>query len=96
MSVRLRIGEEAVAIAYGQTDEDGRVKAWKSVKNEPIEIKTQSASYTLVFSTERYFRDQAIEPFFPKVEVTFLAQEGQKYHIPLLLSPYSYSTYRGS
>lgn len=66
------------------------------MKNEAIEINTETSTYTIVFSTGRYFEAQGVEPFFPQVEVVFNAKEGQKYHIPLLLNPYSYSTYRGS
>lgn len=96
VSVRLRRGEDVVAIAYGQTDSDGRVKEWKDVKLKPVEVLTEATTYTLVFKTGPYFEAQGIEPFFPTVEVSFVAKQGQKYHVPLLLSPYSYSTYRGS
>lgn len=96
ISVRLRRGDDVVAFAYGQTDSDGRVKVWKDVKNAPLQISSEASSYTIVFSTGSYFEKQGIEPFFPVVEVSFLAKEGQGYHIPLLLSPFSYSTYRGS
>lgn len=53
--------------------------------------------YTLVFEVGTYFTDTGTpHPFFPVVEVTFTARRGERYHVPLLVSPYAYSTYRGS
>jgi 5-hydroxyisourate hydrolase len=53
--------------------------------------------YRLVFDTGRYFDAQRIRALYPVVEVTFQAQEGEAhFHIPLLLSPNGYTTYRGT
>jgi len=54
-----------------------------------------SSVWTLRFFTEEYFGGKD-KTFFPEVVVTFTVLRGQTYHVPLLLSPYSYSTYRGS
>jgi 5-hydroxyisourate hydrolase len=75
------------------TDADGRISDFG------ISALT-AGTYRLVFETGPYLSAQvgtASEPFFPEVVVTFAA-DGQrpKYHVPLLLSPFSYSTYRGS
>ena len=53
------------------------------------------STWTLRFDTEGYFGG-ADKTFFPEVAVTFRVAHGQHYHVPLLLSPYSYTTYRGS
>ena len=53
--------------------------------------------YRLIFETKTYFQSQNIEGFYPQVTVTFSVREAaQHYHVPLLLSPFGYSTYRGS
>jgi 5-hydroxyisourate hydrolase len=53
-----------------------------------------AGNYRLVFDTERYLGPQS---FYPEVVITFRAEgAGQHYHVPLLLSPFAYSTYRGS
>lgn len=54
-----------------------------------------SSKWTLRFDTEEYFGDEA-KTFFPEVAVTFRVESGQRYHVPLLLSPFGYTTYRGS
>ena len=70
------------------TDCDGRVRF--------EEIDLSQGQYTLVFDTNNYCKQQFGEAFFPEVRVTFCVNDDRHYHIPLLLSPYSYSTYRGS
>lgn len=53
-------------------------------------------TYKLVFKTTPYFREQGIDPFFPYIEVNFNLEGDQHYHVPITLSPYGYSTYRGN
>ncbi|KAK1980929.1 hydroxyisourate hydrolase [Colletotrichum cereale] len=91
-----------------QTDDDGRVKAWLPFSDatasgevpvytlEDVLGDLQGPSrWTLRFDTAAYFGgDDAT--FFPEAVVVFTVREGQHYHVPLLLSPYSYTTYRGS
>jgi len=51
----------------------------------------------MIFVTAPYFEKQGISFFYPEIEIRFfLSQPEQHYHIPLLLSPFGYSTYRGS
>jgi 5-hydroxyisourate hydrolase len=74
------------------TDEDGRVKPFFLVE-EPLPAGT----YRLVFDTEPYFSGLNIDGFFPQVTIVFKIDDAaQHYHVPLLISPYGYSTYRGS
>ena len=84
--------ESWTELSHAWTDEDGRVKPFFLV-GEPIERGT----YRLVFDTEGYFSGLGIDCFYPQVTVVFRIDDAsQHYHIPLLLSPYGYSTYRGS
>ncbi|KAK3359140.1 hypothetical protein B0T25DRAFT_532074 [Lasiosphaeria hispida] len=53
-----------------------------------------SSRWTLRFDTAAYFGEE--NTFFPEVAVVFRVERGQHYHVPVLLSPYSYTTYRGS
>ena len=79
-------------LSHAWTDEDGRVKPFFLVE-EPL----QAGTYRLVFDTESYFAGLDIESFFPQVTIVFrLDDAAQHYHVPLLISPYGYSTYRGS
>jgi 5-hydroxyisourate hydrolase len=55
--------------------------------------------YSLTFDTEKYFGDRGIKTFFPEVTVQFVVREEQKgehFHVPVLLGPFGYTTYRGS
>jgi len=79
-------------LSRGTTDADGRVK---NLLPEGSELTR--GTYRLTFDTASYFRARNTETFFPQVEVAFLVSDPkQRYHIPLLLSPFGYSTYRGS
>jgi len=54
-------------------------------------------TYRMTFETESYFSAQGLRGFYPIVQLTFSVQEGEThFHIPLLLSPHGYTTYRGS
>ena len=53
--------------------------------------------YRISFDTGSYFRSVNVEGFYPEVSVVFTVRDpSQHFHVPLLLSPYGYSTYRGS
>ena len=78
-------------LAAGITDDDGRVAALLGDEVLP------AGTYRLRFDTARYFAAHDGAGFYPRVDVVFaLAAGGDHYHIPLLLAPYGYSTYRGS
>jgi hydroxyisourate hydrolase len=68
-------------LGEGVTDIDGRVQNLAG-------DHAAACTYRLTFAVET--------PFYPEVVVTFRAGPGEHYHVPLLLSPYGYSTYRGS
>ena len=79
-------------IGEGATDEDGRLR--DLLASETI---LQTGNYRLTFDTGNYFFDRQIDSFYPQVTVAFTVFSSQEhYHVPLLLSPFGYSTYRGS
>jgi 5-hydroxyisourate hydrolase len=79
-------------IGKGTTDADGRAKELL-----PLDFGFQAGNYRLTFDTATYFAEQGSEGFYREVSVTFTIRDpGQHYHVPLLLSPFGYSTYRGS
>lgn len=81
------------------TDADGRIKLWEPLagasKLQDVLANVKGSSrWTLQFDTEGYFGEG--KTFFPEATVVFRVEEGQMYHVPLLLSPFTYTTYRGS
>ena len=75
-----------------KTDTDGRVRELL-----PNGAALGAGRYRLTFDTGSYFASAGVEPFYPAVTVVFIVRDpDQHYHVPLLLSPYGYSTYRGS
>jgi 5-hydroxyisourate hydrolase len=79
-------------IGKGVTDNDGRLRDLLD-----SEANLQTGNYRITFDTETYFQQQQIEGFYPQVTVPFTVRDAaQHYHVPLLLSPFGYSTYRGS
>jgi len=89
---RLNAGEGWSPLSQAVTDDDGRVKEF--ILSEP---DLGPGTYRLVFSVEKYFEALKQKAFYPEVTVTFLIEAGaEHYHVPLLLNPFGYSTYRGS
>jgi 5-hydroxyisourate hydrolase len=79
-------------LASSQTDQDGRCPQLL-----PQDDALSAGIYRLTFETGTYFAQLKIATLYPVVEVTFRAQDGEShFHIPLLLSPNGYTTYRGS
>lgn len=77
-------------VARGTTDVDGRV-------GDLLSSAPEDGRYRLTFDTGTYFGRFDETGFYPEVSVTFVVAAGeQHYHVPLLLSPFGYSTYRGS
>lgn len=86
VAVRLTCGSEVLAEAV--TDSDGRVGGFGDLP---------AGTCTLTFDTGGYFTATGQQGFYPEVAVTFAVTEpGRHLHVPLLLSPFAYSTYRGS
>ncbi len=85
-------GDQWEALAQGVTNDDGRVPNFVS-QAEPLPAGT----YRVRFETEPYLLGKNMPVFYPWVDVVFnLDDSGEHYHIPLLLSAFGYSTYRGS
>jgi 5-hydroxyisourate hydrolase len=83
---------EWVELKSARTDEDGRCGQLLP-ENEFL----CAGLYRLLFDTASYYAAQNIEPFYPVVEIHFQVRTGEShFHIPLLLSPNGYTTYRGS
>ena len=78
-------------IAEGTTDADGRIS---DLLDETITLTP--ATYKMVFDTGKYFTDQKKQAFYPTVVIYFEITDDSHYHVPLLLNPFGYSTYRGS
>lgn len=92
VAIRLerREGPGWTPLGEARTDADGRARALAPGPLEP-------GVYRLHFDTAGYFCDTAQRGFYPEVQVVFSVEAGQgHYHVPLLLSPWGYSTYRGS
>lgn len=91
IAVRLeRAAAPAETIASAITDRDGRVG--QLGKGELV-----AGTYRLVLDTAAYFARTGTPTFFPTVEITVsISDAGENYHVPVLLSPFAFSTYRGS
>ena len=76
-------------IAKGVTDDDGRIASLGPERLQP-------GIYQVRFSTGEYFARDDLDTFYPEVTITFEITGPEHYHVPLLLSPFAYSTYRGS
>jgi 5-hydroxyisourate hydrolase len=78
-------------ISRGATDADGRLRHLL----EPGTLA--EGTYRLTFETQAYFQARKIQGLYPQITIAFGVQDKTgHYHIPLLLSPYGYSTYLGS
>lgn len=93
ISIRLQIPVNGSwqTIAQGITNADGRIADLL-----PAQKKLAPGNYKLVFDTGNYFADQKIKGFYPEVEIQFIVFDDAHYHVPLLVNPFGYSTYRGS
>jgi len=78
-----------IKIAEAESNEDGRIKEW--LTKEP-----ETGTYKIRFDTKEYFENNSIDTFYPYVEIVFEIHTKLHYHVPLLISPFGYSTYRGS
>ena len=79
-------------LARGETDADGRCRDLL-----PADQAIRPGVFRLVFATGDYFAGHGVACFFPEVELIFtIANPSQHHHVPLLLGPFGYTTYRGS
>jgi 5-hydroxyisourate hydrolase len=86
------LNESGKILATSKTNADGRISADAFGLTE-----IQAGHYSLDFAVADYFKSLYINTFFPKAVIHFTVEDAsQHYHIPLLISAFSYSTYRGS
>jgi 5-hydroxyisourate hydrolase len=79
-------------VGEGRTDDDGRIKDLISG-----DFTFTAGQYRIEFVVSDYFDRHGVDSFYPYVKIVFLVKEADShYHVPLLLNPYGYSTYRGS
>lgn len=79
-------------VGGGSTNSDGRI-----MDLLPVDQTFHPGIYRLTFNTGQYFRSKNIESFYPYVQIVFEVSDSKRhFHIPLLLNPFGYSTYRGS
>lgn len=78
-------------VCQGTTDADGRVSQWDT------HFELSPGNWTLSFATDKWFSDQYRPSFYSDILIAFKVESvKQHYHVPLLLSAFGYSTYRGS
>jgi 5-hydroxyisourate hydrolase len=79
-------------LGEGETDIDGRLSGLL-----PVDRRLRPGTYRLVFDTGAWFASRRARGFYPEVSVVFeVVDATEAFHVPLLLSPFGYSTYRGS
>ena len=89
--VNVHLLEAGKLLANGITNEDGRIEKWDR------DFRLVAGKYRLVFDVEPWFAARAERNFYEDVQISFRVDDlKQHYHVPLLLSPFGYSTYRGS
>lgn len=92
VTLEKHVGKDWQSLAQGVTNEQGRIG-----ELFPAKQAFEAGEYRVVFKTGEYFKKAGRETFFPEIPVIFEVKNAdQHYHIPLLLSPYGFSTYRGS
>lgn len=111
VTLTLLSGPASGATFHATTNPDGRVANWKPVADETVpailaglETAETKTNWSVRFEVGPWYEAQGIESFWPEVEVKFTVKgrgrEGEEgwrhYHVPVLLGPWNYSTYRGS
>lgn len=85
-------GADLIELGSGVTNHDGRIAGFI-----PEGTALPEGTYRIRFDTGAYFESQEIEGFYPEVVVRFIIRAADEhYHVPLLISPFGFSTYRGS
>lgn len=85
------------------TNEDGRVKEWGSAEDMTVSAAMEQfkdgerIAWSIAFEIGPWYEDKGIESFWPEVEIKFYVKKGERhYHVPCLVGPWTYTTYRGS
>lgn len=91
IALEVEEGGRFVELGRGATDADGRLRTLMG------ERPLAAGTYRITFETGAYFAAQGQDSFFPSVTLLFAVKDAsQHHHVPLLLSPYGFTTYRGS
>lgn len=91
VELHLKSGENWKPIGQDQTDANGRCQ------NLSTEARIETGTYRLLFYASAYYQALNIETFYEEIPIIFeVLDANAHYHVPLLLSPFGYSTYRGS
>jgi len=81
-----------IAVGSGATDADGRLRTLV-----PAGTSLEEATYRITFDTGAYFAANGVVGFYPEASIVFAVRNAaEHYHVPLLLQPFGYATYRGS
>jgi 5-hydroxyisourate hydrolase len=92
ITLELEDGDAWQLVGKGVTDRDGRLRTLMPDGERPV-----AGVYRLTFDTAAYFAAAGVESFYPVVHVVFrVSRPDEHHHVPLLLSPFGYSTYRGT
>ncbi len=91
ISLEEKTGNNWNTLASGITNSDGRISDLLPDTNF-----LSHGIYRLLFKVRPYFESMNVKSFYPEITVEFEITEDKHYHVPLLLNPYGYSTYRGS
>jgi 5-hydroxyisourate hydrolase len=90
VTLEVRTGDEWKTLGRASTDIDGRAR-------DLMDGDLVAGTYRLTFDTKAYFSSSGVDGFYPVAQIVFDVRDAsQHHHVPLLLSPFSYSTYRGS
>ena len=91
LAARPFAGDGWAELATSRSDTNGRV-----ANLLPGGMKSAAGTYRLRFDTGAYFAALGVASFHPFVEIVFEIRDAEQYHVPLLVSPFGYTTYRGS
>ena len=92
VSLEILLEKKWKLVGNGLTDANGRLTTLMAEETQMV-----SGTYRLVFNIAPYYEAQHTETFFRKIPIVFeITEPGAHYHVPLLISPFGYSTYRGS
>jgi 5-hydroxyisourate hydrolase len=90
--IRVTLEREGVMVGSDVTDEEGRIREFRTTG-----ALLDSASYRMRFAVAEYWKKSGTESFYPEIVINFtISTDKGHYHVPLLLSPFGYTTYRGS
>ncbi|HLJ24747.1 MAG TPA: hydroxyisourate hydrolase [Candidatus Acidoferrales bacterium] len=91
VGLQLKSGDAWKTLGSGRTDGNGRCRGLLG------ENQLEAGTYRLLFNAGDYYRELGVETFYSEIPIVFeVANPETHYHVPLLINPFGYSTYRGS